>query len=467
METLNILQQKIKESKIPVIILFEGWGASGKGHIIGKLIKNLDPRGFKVYTIGDISADEKRFMNMKRFWMKIPEYGQISIFDRSWYRDVSISRVEDKLSDSEINKRFEEIANFERILCNDGYIIIKFFLKLSKKEQYKRFKKLESNKNTRWRVNKNDWKHHDNYDKYLHAFNDMIVRTDTSYSPWYQIDADDKKQAVMDVITQVTASLQNIPNPQFIKMEPKIMSKPIAKLCDVDPNVLYDETNYKIELKKLQKHLVTLHNQLYVKKVPLIIVYEGWDAAGKGGNIKRLTQGLDPRGYEVIPIAAPSPPELNRQYLWRFWNTLPKDGHIGIYDRSWYGRVMVERIEGFCTEEQWKRAYDEINHFEYDMRRWGAIVIKFWLHIDKDEQLRRFEERQNTPEKQFKITEEDWRNRAKWDEYEKVVNDMLTLTNTDYAPWIIVESNNKKYARLKVLNEVINHIERHGIKNEY
>ena len=463
MDKLNLLQQKIKEEKRPVIILFEGWGASGKGHIISKLIETLDPRGFKVYTIGEISADEKRYPRMKRFWAKIPEYGKMSIFDRSWYRDVSISRVEQKLSLKELNTRFDEILEFERQLCDDGYIILKFFLRLSKEEQRNRFKNLDADKVTSWRVTKDDWKRNNNYDKYLKAFSNMITRTDTAQAPWYQINADDKKFAVEQVISQVIFSLENaVPVKTDLDSRQTILN-PISKLSDINSNVNYDELNYKRELKSLQKRLYTIHNRLYQTKTPLVIVYEGWDAAGKGGNIKRLTEGLDPRGYEVIPIAAPTLPELHRQYLWRFWNALPKDGHIAIYDRSWYGRVMVERIEGFCTEEQWKRAFDEMNSFEYSLSMWGAIIVKVWLHIDPDEQLKRFEDRQNTPEKQWKITDEDWRNRAKWDEYETAVDDMLRLTNTDYAPWIIVESNNKKYARVKVLSEIIKQIERYGI----
>lgn len=467
MDKLNLLQQKIKEAKIPVIILFEGWGASGKGHIIGKVIKSLDPRDFKVYTIGEISGDEKRFPKMKRFWAKIPERGKISIFDRSWYRDVSISRVEDKLSKKEIDRCFDEIQTFERQLCDDGYIILKFFLRLSKEEQRERFEKLESDKITKWRVTKEDWKHHNDYDKYLKAFDEMISRTDCEYAPWYQIEAGDRKSAIAQVISQIESSLENIQSHTINSEKTPIQLNPIQKLSDINLNFTYDELNYRSDLKQLQKRLYALHNRLYQLKIPLIIVYEGWDAAGKGGNIKRLTDGLDPRGYEVIPIAAPSPPELHRQYLWRFWNSLPKSGHIAIYDRSWYGRVMVERIEGFCTEQEWKRAFDEINQFEHSLKKWGAIVVKFWLHIDKDEQFKRFEERQNTPEKQYKITDEDWRNRAKWDEYESAVDEMLTLANTNYAPWIIVESNNKKYARIKVLNEVINQIERNvNLKND-
>lgn len=183
----------------------------------------------------------------------------------------------------------------------------------------------------------------------------------------------------------------------------------------------------------------------------VVIAYEGWDAAGKGGNIKRLTEALDPRGYEVHPIASPEPYAKARHYLWRFWTRLPKDGHIAIFDRTWYGRVMVERLEGFCSENDWQRAYNEINEFERELTDWGAVVIKFWVQIDKQTQLLRFNERQNDPAKQWKITEEDWRNREKWDVYETAVNEMLQKTSTANAPWHILESVDKKYARIKAL----------------
>ena len=213
-------------------------------------------------------------------------------------------------------------------------------------------------------------------------------------------------------------------------------------------------------MKELQKDLSTLHNKLYAKKIPVIIAYEGWDAAGKGGNIKRIASALDPRGYEVFPIASPTPDEKNRHFLWRFYNRLPKTGHIAIFDRTWYGRVMVERLEGFCSENDWMRAYNEINEFEKDLTDWGAIVIKFWVQIDKDTQLERFTLRQNTPEKQWKITEEDWRNREKWDLYEGAVDEMIEKTSTTFAPWFVLESNDKKYARIKALEILKEEIEK-------
>jgi polyphosphate kinase 2 (PPK2 family) len=204
-----------------------------------------------------------------------------------------------------------------------------------------------------------------------------------------------------------------------------------------------------------------LEHEIYVRRVPVVIAYEGWDAAGKGGNIRRLTQNLDPRGYEVVPVAAPNDIEKAHHYLWRFWLQMPKAGHITIFDRSWYGRVLVERVEGFCTEAQWRRAYREINGMEQHLAHFGAIVLKFWLHIDPDEQLRRFREREGMLHKQWKMTDEDWRNREKLDQYRGAVEEMLYRTSTPYAPWTIVESNCKRHARVKVLETVCKAIRKH------
>ncbi|MDY5987809.1 MAG: phosphate--AMP phosphotransferase, partial [Lachnoclostridium sp.] len=233
----------------------------------------------------------------------------------------------------------------------------------------------------------------------------------------------------------------------------------IPKLSDIPLDRTITDEEYEKELSSLQKKLGKLHNELYLRQIPVIICYEGWDAAGKGGNIKRITEALDARGYEVNPIASPEPHEKARHFLWRFWMRLPRTGHIAIFDRTWYGRVMVERIEGFCTEAEWKRAYEEINSMERDLTDAGAIVLKFWMQIDKDEQEKRFRARQENPEKQWKITDEDWRNREKWDKYETAVNEMLVRTSTVNAPWIVVEGNSKYYARIKVLESVVNAIE--------
>ncbi len=225
----------------------------------------------------------------------------------------------------------------------------------------------------------------------------------------------------------------------------------------IDMNKVVDKVAYDQQLEPLQEQLQALGHDLYECRRTTVIVFEGWDAAGKGGAIRRLTQEVDARGYEVYPIAAPAGEDKTHHYLWRFWRRLkpPEEKQIQIFDRSWYGRVLVERVEGFCGEPEWKRAYREINEFERQMVDSGMILIKFWLHTTQDEQLRRFEERQNTPAKSWKLTDEDWRNREKWPLYEAAVTDMLMKTSTIHAPWTVVEANDKYYARLKVLRTVV------------
>lgn len=471
---LAVYQQSIKKNKIPIIIILEGWGASGKGNVISGIIKELDPRGFKVYTTGESNEEEKKFPLLRRFWTKIPLYGNISIFDRSWYRDVSISAVEDGLSENEVNHRLRDISVMEKMLTDDGYLIIKIFLNITRKEQKKRFSELEKNKSTEWRVTSNDWRHNRMFDAYKSAFQSMIKNTNTQNAPWLVIDANNSRSTVYKALSELCKILKNkldeIQCDEDIHVENKtsefsvrtgadIKKNPIFSLGEVDLSPTMENKLYKEKLKKLQRRLFELHNEIYLHRRPLIIVFEGWDAAGKGGAIKRLVGGLDPRGYEVIPISAPNEEERNKHYLWRFWSSLPKNGHIAIFDRSWYGRVMVERIEGFCSKQQWKRAYEEINYFERELYERGTIQIKFWLHISPEEQLKRFNERLENPEKNWKITEEDWRNREKWTQYETAVNDMLRYTNTDYSPWIIIPGNDKRYARLNVLENVISQLE--------
>ncbi len=468
---LTDLQQKIQNAKIPIVILFEGWGASGKGNAISNLLEYLDPRGFKVFTIGERTGEEQRFPTMRRYHIRLPEYGKISIFDRSWYRDVSTEFLESDLLEAEQDRRYAHIAEFEQLLADDGYVLLKFFLHIDKEEQAGRLKKLEANQATAWRVTNEDWKRNQRYEQYEKCFENMLNRTQFKHAPWTVVDASNKDytkaaigltviNAMQQALARKKAEIHDELNPLPVRTDERIMPKPIAKLKDIDPNMHLKDKAYKHLLKDDQKHLFELHNKLYKSKRPLILVYEGWDAAGKGGNIKRMTEALDPRGYEVVPISSPNTIEKNHPFVWRFWNALPKDGHIAIFDRSWYGRVMVERIEGFCTQAEWSRAYDEINKFEKELSDWGAIIVKFWLHIDPDTQLKRFMERKNTPAKEWKITSEDWRNRAKWQQYEQCVDQMLALTHTEYAPWVVVESNDKQYARIKALESVIEHIEK-------
>ena len=457
-QTLAELQLKIRENKLPVIIIFEGWSASGKGSLIGDLIKYLDPRFFKVYSTLPADSAQMRYPMMKRFWANIPEYGKMAVMDRSWYQELAVARMEEDISDKEYARRVKTVNDFERQLRNDGYLIIKFFLQISKEEQKRRFDKLRENSETKWRVTERDKKRHKLYDEYYKAFDDMLTQTDTPQAHWTVIDTTDKAfakyQMFSTVVNRITSAIDS-PKITFTADE-QYKLLPMPKLADIslENKTLSDEA-YAEQLKKCQKELSKLHSRLYQAKIPMIIAFEGWDAAGKGGAIKRISSALDPRGYEAIPIAAPDKTELAHHYLWRFWNNIPKTGHIAIFDRTWYGRVMVEKLEGFTTAERCAQAYDEINGFEKELSDSGFIIVKFWLQIDKDEQLKRFTERQNTPAKQWKITDEDWRNREKWEQYESAVNEMLAKTSSAYAPWNVIEANDKKYARIKVLQTVI------------
>ena len=467
-EKLGLLQRECKDAGIPVILVFEGMGAAGKGVQINRLIQALDPRGFDVYACDRPTEDEQMRPFLWRYWTKTPAKGRIAVFDRSWYRSVQVDRFDGLTREDRLGDAYQDILSFEKQLCDDGTVIMKFFLYIDKDEQKKRFKKLEGSKETSWRVTEEDWNRNKDFDRYLKMNEEMLEKTDTDYAPWVIIEAVDKDYAALKIVSTVMDRLEyelEHRRPEDEKQAQRQESKTRERfkngvLSGIHLSKSLTEEEYKTRLKKLQKRLAELHSELYRLRIPVVIGFEGWDAGGKGGAIKRLTSNLDPRGYRVNPTAAPNDIEKVHHYLWRFWNSVPKAGHIAIFDRTWYGRVMVERIEGFCSEAEWRRAYQEINEMESHMANAGAVVLKFWLHIDKDEQERRFRERQANPAKQWKITDEDWRNREKWDQYEEAVNEMLIRTSTTYAPWIVVEGNDKRYARVKVLQTVVDALEK-------
>lgn len=465
-EKLSARHMAVKEHKLPVLVLFEGWGTAGKGLTIGQVIQNIDPRLFKVVSLDKVTEEEVRKPFLYRYFTKIPEASKLVFLDSGWMDEVTRMCLHDKTDREEYERRIESTRRFERQLTDSGYLVLKFFLNISQSEQKKRIDGLLEDIDTSWRVGENDKWQNKHYAECEEVFEKYLEATNTPSAPWYIVDAKSKKWAelqVLEILNEgIDAALQNssIAVPLLPNVFPLVKMPKLEEVSLKLPEVSIDESTYKEELERLQAQLRELHNRLYRKQVPVIIAYEGWDAAGKGGNIKRITEALDPRGFEVYPIAAPEPYEKARHYLWRFWTKLPKTGHIAIFDRSWYGRVMVERLEGFCSENDWKRAYNEINEFEKELSDWGAVMIKFWVHIDKDTQLERFELRQNNPEKQWKITEEDWRNRDKWDAYETAVNEMILKTSTEYAPWYILESVDKRYARIKALKIVIDQLEK-------
>ncbi|NOZ22589.1 MAG: phosphate--AMP phosphotransferase [Planctomycetes bacterium] len=459
---LNELQRKARSAGIPTIVVFEGWDAAGKGTLINRLASGLDPRGFKVHPISAPNEDERYHPYLWRFWTKLPAKGTMAIFDRSWYGRVLVERVDELTPEEDWRRAYEEIIEFERQLADEGAVIVKFWLHISKKEQKKRFKKLEKNSYLKWKVGKEEWRHHKQYKKYLLAVEEMLEHTSTAFAPWTVIEATNRRWARVKMTETIIDALEEAlrrPAPA----EPKKAESPEGErvserktlLEHIDLSKSMEKDEYSKRLDHLQEDIFQLEHEIYIRRIPVIIAYEGWDAGGKGGNIKRLTNGLDPRGYEVIPIAAPTTEEKAHHYLWRFWKHIPKAGHIVIFDRTWYGRLLVERVEGFCTEAEWQRAYREINEFERQLVSFGCVLVKFWLHISKEEQLRRFEEREKVEHKKWKITKEDWRNREKWDRYKGAVVDMLQRTSTTYAPWTIVEGNCKYYARVKALETVV------------
>ena len=461
-ETLLTQPQQLREKKLPVLVLVEGWAAAGKGSLINQMISVLDPRFYQVKSPAVIPEEEMRYPFLYPYATAIPENGSILFLDSGWMESVVRKYMRREITREEYKKRVRAVNEFERQLRDGGYVLLKIFLHIDRKEQLRRMQALSGALETEWRVTAEDRWQHREYDRFLEAYDDFMDRTNDCVK-WHVIDGTSRKSATRDALNLMVKKFgKALEEGRYIgePFEEKFPLKKMPKLSDVDLSVTISEEEYKKKLKKLQSRLEVLHNTIYQLKIPVVLCYEGWDAAGKGGNIRRIAAPLDPRGFTVQPIASPLPPELNRQYLWRFWTRLPRTGHITIFDRTWYGRVMVERIEGFCSEKDWQRAYNEINEFERQLTDWGAVVIKFWIHIDQETQLARFTDRQNTPEKQWKITEEDWRNREKWPQYETAVNEMLQKTSTENAPWYIIESDDKLYARIKTMEIVVHTLEK-------
>lgn len=473
---LTALQQEIRAAGIPVVIVFEGWDASGKGAMLSKLVEGLDPRGYQVYAVRKPSEEDRAFPPMRRYWTSMPAKGNISLFCGSWYREVTKACYEGKTGRKRLNQRYGEIMSLESQLVCDGTLLLKFFLHIPRKEQKSRLKELESKKSTRWRVDKEDWFQNEHYEEFLRLYDAMIARTHFDGASWHVLRSDNRHVCIKQIYNTVISAFETALADRATGARawdtpflPHVEETPVTTFPSLDT---FDPeqalvTPYKPAIDKAQKHLRKLQDELYRRGIPLIVCFEGWDAAGKGGTIRRLTASLDARAYDVVPIAAPTPLELSHHYLWRFWGATPRDGTIAIFDRTWYGRVMVERVEGLCTDPQWHRAYEEINRFEADLANHGTILCKFWLHIDPETQLSRFRDRENTEDKSWKITSDDWRNREKWPEYAVAVDEMLQKTNTVHAPWVVIEANNKQYARLKVLQTVIHAVEcalddRHG-----
>lgn len=464
---LGELQRKAKDLKIPVIIVFEGAHASGKGELINRLILPLSPDSFDVFAIEEPDEAESQRPFFWRFWVRTPARGRIAVFSHSWY-DRTLEDRQDKKKDRLQPESIDEISSFEQELSDDGYIFIKFFLLISKKEQKERFKKLENDPATAWLITDPRREAHKKYDEYLEDMERLIEKTDNGNAPWTIVEAEDRRFAEAKIIKRTIEAFEEVVAKYTNKRDVRAgkdavianKARPGPTLLDgVDLSKSLSDEQFHVELKKNQATLRDYQCKAYRKNIPIIVVFEGWDAAGKDGDIKRLTESLDPRRYTVVPISVPTQEELNHNYLWRFWRKMPENGRFTIFDRSWYGRVLVERVEGLCSKDEWDRAYGEINEMEKQLVNSGAVLVKFWLQIDTDTQFQRLKARETDPDKQWKISEDDWRNRSKWDQYLVAVEEMLRRTSTDYASWTLVESNDKNYSRLKTLKTVIQALE--------
>ena len=410
-----------------------------------------------MHNVASSTEEQRMRPPLRLFWLMLPAHGAIGIYNHSWYLSVLNERVENGLSPAVMQAAYERIRVFERQLADDGMAIVKFFLHISKKEQAKRFQTLSKDKAFAWKVGKAERQHHKHYEEYYQAAEDMLRETSTPYAPWTVVPATDERFARVRVAETLADTFESALAASKAKRAAarKPRRRRTSPLDRADMTLALTRKEYDKVLPELQDEVRRLQHLCYVRRTPVVLLYEGWDAGGKGGNIRRLVREMDPRGYEVVPIGAPEGEAKTHHYLWRFWRALPKAGHFTIFDRSWYGRVMVERIEGFARPDEWGRAFREINEFEEQMVDFGTVLIKFWLHISKEEQLKRFQARQKLAHKQWKITDEDWRNRERWDDYWRAVSDMIERTSTVHAPWTIIEANNKLYARIKALKVVV------------
>ena len=466
-EDLVRLQVAMKDAPFKIVLIPAGVDGAGRGDAINTLMGWLDPRGVETIAVHRPSDEERERPMMYRFWRGLPVNGRIGIFVGSWYTETLREEASGKKALAELDHELRRIRHFERLLADNGTLVIKVWFNLSRLEQGHRLRDLLANEDTAWRVTEDQQRAHRIYTRLARTPEHILGETDRPGAPWDRIEAAEPRARNLALGQTLLRRFQEhqaqIAKQIFIA--PEKPKRVIALRPDGRERLLSLELDRKLNSKtyeeKREKWLGRLNRAVRnaaSAKRSIVFIFEGQDAAGKGGAIRRLTSAIDARDYRVIPVAKPTDEEKAHHYLWRFWPQIPRDGFTAIFDRSWYGRVLVERIEGFCHPHEWRRAYDEINDFEEQLTDHGSIVIKFWLQISEAEQLARFKSREETPYKQHKITDEDWRNRAQWKAYETAVGDMLALTDTGYAPWHLVPANNKRFARLDVLRHACKRI---------
>ena len=466
-EELLDVQHELMESKaFSTFIILNGVDGAGKSEVLKILNEWMDPRFIETNALGEPSDEERERPSMWRYWRAFPPKGKIGIFMTTWYSAPILDRVHERNGDSAFDQALERIVRLEKMLTDEGALMLKYWLHLSREGQRTRFKALEKDPHTAWRVTDRDWKNLKLYDKFKAVTERALRRTSTAEAPWTIVEGADECYRYLTVGKSVLEALRKkLKHPKPAKSvstsPPSVPSLDnLSILQKLDMTQVLSKKSYNDQLEKNQGRLNLLTRHPDFKKINVVAVFEGNDAAGKGGAVRRVTGALDARIYRIVPIAAPTQEELAQPYLWRFWRHLPRKGRVAIFDRSWYGRVMVERVEGYCSEGDWMRAYSEINDFEEQMVLNGTVVLKFWLTITSEEQLTRFKDREATGFKRFKITEEDWRNREKWDQYGQAVCDMIERTSTEIAPWTLVEANDKRGARIKVLKTFCREIDK-------
>lgn len=456
-ERLLDAQFRLKEAGFSAVVVIAGAEGAGKGDAVNLLLSWLDARGVSTHALGAPSEEEQELPEHARFWRRLPPKGQIAIFFGSWYTRPIAQHSLGQIDDAELEDALRRIVDLEEMLGREDVLLIKCWLHITKAQQGKRFRKLAGNPDTAWRVTKQDWQFHRTYDEFVQSASRAIRRTSSGGAPWHVIEASNARYRDITISETMLAALERRlaePAPPHPPVDPLPSPAPVNVLSRLDLSQSLAVPEYREQLEQLQLSIGRMSRHLRDEKRAVVLVFEGTDAAGKGGSIRRVTQALDARAYSVVSIAAPTDEEQARPYLWRFWRRLPRWGRFTIFDRSWYGRVLVERLEGFCAPVDWRRAFGEINAFEEQVIASGAVLLKFWLTTSAEEQLRRFQEREAMGYKHYKITEEDWRNREKWDAYTAAACDMIERTSSEIAPWTIVEAEDKRFARVKVLRTV-------------
>jgi AMP-polyphosphate phosphotransferase len=454
-------QRRAREAKLPVIVVVSGVETAGKSQAVKRLCEWLDARNVQSVAFWDESDEERERPRQWRFWRQMPAAGQIAILFGSWYTQPIVDRAYKDIGRSKYEAELASIVALERTLTDNGALLVKLWFHVSKKEQKRRLKDIAKEQKRQLTPYEKAYSKH--YDRFLKVSEIALRATDQGYAPWHIIDASDRQyRELMAGRILRDALLERLAHPGTARgarrAEPRA-GRFRTVLDRVNLKATVTDERYRRKLDKYQARLNTLAWRARDEKISTVAMFEGWDAAGKGGAIRRVTAALDARLFRVIPVAAPTDEERAHHYLWRFWRQLPRGGYVTLYDRSWYGRVLVERVEGFARPHEWGRAYGEINEFERQLTKDGVCLCKFWLHISPQEQLRRFEERGKLAHKKHKITDEDWRNRKKWKDYALAVDEMVARTSTGYAPWTLVAANDKKAARLQVLKTMCEALE--------